>query len=54
LATALEFYTDDNLHVPLPSLPKPGQPVIEIKSKHRDRPGNGQIEKAMMPLALAM
>jgi antitoxin HicB len=31
LATALEFYTDDNRPVPLPSLPKPGQPVIEIK-----------------------
>lgn len=45
LATALEFYTDDNLPVPLPSLPKPGQPVIEVKSWHRDRPGNGQIEK---------
>jgi antitoxin HicB len=31
LATALEFYTDDNRPVPLPSLPKPGQLVIEAK-----------------------
>jgi len=28
LATALEFYTDDNRPVPLPSQAKPGQPVI--------------------------
>jgi len=33
LATALEFYTDDNRPMPLPSLPNPGQPVIEIKPR---------------------